>query len=86
MDDESAPTTGACPHVNLDDHRCASRFCLGRLNQAFNVCFGAYRACPMFHRINAEIAEAQHALEEPAVPLVVITANGHQLPLRATGS
>ena len=82
MDDDQIPPHGACPHIDRDDHRCSSRLCLGRLNQAFNVCFGAYKACPMFHRINCEIAVE----DDVAAPVVTITAHGSQLPLRATGT
>lgn len=74
----------ACPHINRDDHRCNNRFRLGRLDQAFCVCFGAYRSCLMYHRINRErIADGQ---SEATRPLVMVTSNGSQVPLRATGT
>lgn len=56
-----------CPHVDLNDSRCSSRFSLGRLDQAFCVCFGAYHACPMYHQINADQSAAQSA--SPAAAL-----------------
>jgi hypothetical protein len=74
-----------CPHVNTNDARCGSRFSLGRLDQAFCVCFGAYHACPMYHQINAEAAEVQRAARA-AVPVVMVTIDGIDAPLRATGS
>jgi len=86
MDDDSTLHMSACPHIDRDDHRCSSRFCLGRLNQAFNVCFGAYKACPMFHSINRELAAAERAVESDVQPVVKITAHGSELTLRATGS
>jgi hypothetical protein len=94
MDDESTLLMGACPHIDRDDHRCSSRFCLGRINQAFSVCFGAYKACPMFHSINRECASvvARAAPDQadstvrPTPPLVHITAHGTSLPLCATGT
>jgi len=71
----------ACPYVNQNDARCGSRFALGRIDQAFSVCFGAFHGCPMFHRISRE--------QEGAADVVVLTAltrEGHVLPLRATGT
>ncbi len=47
---------GACPHVDRNDARCGHRFSIGRLDQAFNVCFGSYHACPLYQRINDEVA------------------------------
>ena len=83
-DDTAAQRLGSCPHVNRNDPRCASRFCLGRLDQAFTVCFGSFHGCPMFHRINVELAEVA-AREQTAV---VVTIGGHELQpaLRATGT
>ncbi len=74
----------ACPHVNVNDPRCASRFSLGRIDQAFSVCFGSYHVCPMYRRISSETAEA----EAQARTAVTITVSGNdiELPLRATGS
>jgi hypothetical protein len=73
-----------CPHVNRNDPRCGSRFSLGRLDQAFCVCFGTYHACPMYHRINDELAR----VERPSAAIVTTTISryGLNLPFRATGS
>jgi hypothetical protein len=85
MDDHRrAETHRGCPHVNLNDARCNSRFSLGRIDQAFCVCFGAFHACPMYHQINAHLAEAHRS--ETANPLVALTCDGLKPPLRATGS
>lgn len=80
-----------CPHVNRNDLRCGSRFTLGRLDQAYAVCFGSYRGCPMYHRINRELHDecatavvAASAMQSS--PLVQITANGNRLSLRPTGT
>lgn len=82
---QSIPNNGACPHIDRDDIRCASRFSLGRLDQAFSVCFGSYRGCPMFHRINQEqFARARDAATPE--PLITITAHGRSVPLRPTGT
>jgi hypothetical protein len=87
MDDaltRESTQAGSCPHVNRNDPRCSTRFSLGRIDQAFSVCFGVFHACPMYHRINAEYARTR---SQPA-PAVAITINRHVLdvPLRATGS
>ncbi len=76
----------ACPHIDRNDLRCATRFSLGRLSQAYTVCFGSYRACPMYHRLNAEHREPLPANLESPAPLITITAHGRALPLRRTGS
>jgi hypothetical protein len=47
---------GGCPHIDRNDARCGHRFSLGRLEQAFNVCFGAFHACPLYQRISGEVA------------------------------
>jgi hypothetical protein len=81
----------ACPHVNSNDIRCASRFQLGRIDQAFSVCFGSYHGCPMYHRINAEGAPptlhiGSRALNPGVESRAAITTNGHTVPLRQTGT
>jgi len=90
----------ACPHVDRNDPRCSGRFSLGRLDQAFTVCFGCFRGCPMYHRINRELHAGSehvdattdatthataHASQSPA-SLIALTAHGRDVPLRATGS
>lgn len=93
---DTTPPAEACPHVDRNDPRCGGRFSLGRLDQAFTVCFGCFRGCPMYHRINREQHAArkhadstthanQHAPQPPA-PLTTLTAHGREMPLRATGS
>ncbi len=87
---------GVCPHVDRNDQRCGTRFSIGRLEQAFSVCFGTFYGCPMYHRLNAELAQAEPPQVAPEVaPMlsaarypVVITVAGHALetPLRPTGS
>ena len=85
MDDASYERLpGSCPHVDLNDQRCATRFSLGRIDQAFCVCFGAYAACPMYRQITHELSTTARASAEP--PVITVTTNGHALPLRATGT
>jgi hypothetical protein len=76
--------------VDRDDRRCNSRFRLDRMDQAMCVCFGSYYACPMYHRLNGEIKRAEAAAaDEPSrghPPLIMVTANGCELPLLATGT
>lgn len=91
MDDVAAASrqryhnAGTCPHIDLDDVRCATRFNIGRIEQAFTVCFGSFHGCPMFHRINQEQYRRGAGLAE-AAPLITITAHGRTVPLRPTGT
>ena len=80
MDDASSQT--CCPFVDANDPRCGSRFSVTRLEQAFTVCFGSYRHCPMFRRISATPIAARAARSV----LIEVTAHGSSLPLRATGT
>lgn len=73
-----------CPHVDDNDSRCGNRFRLGRLEQAFDVCFGTYHVCPMYHQINQEQTGARGTSN--AVPLITVTNDGYDVPLRATGT
>lgn len=84
-----------CPYVDCNDIRCTSRFSLGRIDQAFSVCFGSYRACPMYHRIAAEAGiDVASAVGKPTPDnaptahssTIIVTANGCALPLRPTGT
>lgn len=70
-----------CPYVDRNDQRCGSRFIIGHLEQTFGVCFGTYRACPMYHRIHAERLTAARARSRIAqgIPLITITAHGTPL-------
>ena len=72
----------ACPHVDRIDARCGTRFSLGRIDQAFSVCFGAFHGCPMYHRINSEVPQPA------AIPALVTITVSHAatVPLRATGT
>jgi hypothetical protein len=69
-----AQTAAACPHVDRNDARCAARLSIARLDQAFSVCFGSYRGCALFHRINAE--------DGSSPPHTTLTADGRALPIR----
>ena len=85
-DEVESPET--CPHVNRNDARCASRFSLGRIDQAFSVCFGSYRACPMYHRLNGELHHRTNGnrIEAAGLPVITLTSGGLAVPLRPTGS
>ena len=78
MEDATRHAGGACPHVDDNDTRCGHRFSLSRVEQAFDVCFGGYHACPMYHRLNAEHRRRERA----AVPLIEVTISGHTPMLR----
>ncbi|MEY4535798.1 MAG: hypothetical protein RLZZ246_2116 [Planctomycetota bacterium] len=40
--------------MDANDPRCASRFSLARLEDAFGICHGGYHGCAIYHRINLE--------------------------------
>ena len=72
---------GACPYLDRDDPRCATRFSLGRMDQMMDVCLGAGVAgCFMHHRIRHEDATSSSSR------IVIPTHDGHPLRLRPTGS
>jgi hypothetical protein len=99
MDEAMSANNGqradGCPHLNSDDPRCASRLCLSRLDQAFTVCFGAFHACPMFHRINGELSRhaeessdsgPEPALPDAGLPPIRLTIQAQAVALRPTGT
>lgn len=85
---ETNPTSGggaagACPHVDRNDARCSHRFSLGRIEQAFNVCFGTFHGCPLYHRIGGEIAEISSEQRiQPLVEIRVIAGAAARSPQR----
>jgi hypothetical protein len=94
-DDRRRDPHRGCPHVDRNDPRCNSRFSLGRIDQAFCVCFGAFHACPMYHQINADLSGNRPPL--PAVgageirpdrglEVVSVTIGPLDATLRATGT
>jgi len=73
---------GCCPHLDHNDAGCATRLNLGRIDQAFSVCFGSFRTCPTYRRITIEREAAER------VPQVeVMIGNGDvRIPVRAAAS
>ena len=55
-----------CPFIDRNDHRCAARFTLSRLNEAFEICLGEYRSCGIYQQL-------RHGTSRPTV---VITYKG----------
>jgi len=49
-----AQPSNQCPHLDANDSRCASRFSLAALDDAFSICHGGFHGCPIYHRINLE--------------------------------
>ena len=43
-----------CPHMDANDPRCASRFSLASLGDAFGICHGGFHGCAIYHRIHLE--------------------------------
>ncbi|MHC5024831.1 MAG: hypothetical protein ACYTGG_13160 [Planctomycetota bacterium] len=79
-----AARAGCCPHLDDNDPRCSSRFSLNRIEQAFAVCLGAYRGCPMYHELRSEAGTP--ARRSPPLIHVTVSADGVPVPLRATGT
>lgn len=89
MDDVLAGPAGGCPFINRNEQRCGTRFGLGRIDQAFTVCFGAFQACPMFQQIRKErdAEERAVAAAERPLPIVTLTVSAHgSRRLGSTGS
>jgi hypothetical protein len=50
-----------CPFLNRSDVRCSSHFSLDRLEDAFEDCFGDYKACPMYAEMLRERTDRRRA-------------------------
>ena len=70
-----------CPFINRDDPRCASRFTLNRMHEAFGECLGAYHGCQTYH-------ELQRRRLPSTVHVTINSAGGgiiHTRTIRAAG-
>ena len=94
MDDQTDELR-CCPHVDLNDPRCASRFTMGGIEDLFQYCCGGFHGCAMYHRINMEVnfrrsvgdARADTFIRPRSVPAIVqVSAHGRPIGLRVTGS
>lgn len=56
MASRSKPECFGCPHMNLNDPRCARHFSLSRLSEAFTICLNGYTDCPTYYQIRVEHA------------------------------
>lgn len=50
-----------CPFLNRSDVRCSSHFSLDHLEDAFEDCFGDYRACPTYAEMLRERTDRRRA-------------------------
>ena len=50
-----------CPFINRDDPRCAELFTLARMEEAFGLCLGDFRACPTYHELRKRRALSEGA-------------------------
>lgn len=85
-----------CPHIDRNDPRCASRLTLGHLDQAFDLCVGAFNRCPIFTRLRNELAVGDtptrftpprlRLIDDGPLPLVTVTCGGRDVALRPTGT
>jgi len=44
----------SCPFLERDDPRCARRFTLSHLEEAFDYCLSRYTECPSYHQLQQE--------------------------------
>jgi len=51
-----AACSHACPHLGGSDRRCAGRWTLDHLDEAFTYCLGAFRHCQVYNAIAVERA------------------------------
>lgn len=70
----SLSTEAACPFVDAEDARCDSHFKLGRLDEALRECFGDYRLCRHYRRLNV------------AQPLSIVTMTAYGRSLQPVGA
>lgn len=77
----SARESVACPFIDEADPRCAGRFSLSRLGEAFGICLNKHRCCSIYSQLRRELGEpipiTIHArpLAAPRPP-VAVDANG----------
>ncbi len=45
----------ACPFINYGDSRCAARFSLCQIEQAYLFCLSSYTACSTFYQLATEL-------------------------------
>ncbi len=69
--------SSACPHVDAGHVACSSRFTLGRVDEAFDTCFGAFGTCGVYQQL-AEIAARRDLAEQ--------RDDGRAIELRPTGT
>ena len=50
-----------CPFLNRSDGRCSEFFSLDHLQHAFEFCFDAYKACPVYAELLGERQERRQA-------------------------
>ncbi len=54
-----------CPYLDRCDTRCANRFTMINLPEAFRLCAGSFDACGVYHQIRLSELPSEH--EEPFV-------------------
>jgi uncharacterized protein CbrC (UPF0167 family) len=82
--------TVVCPFIDADDGRCASRFSLSRMDEAFELCLARHLSCVTYHQL---LREARGETGKCATANIHLTIEGSsaaiaagQRGLRATGT
>ena len=65
-----------CPYIEDGHAACSSRFTLGRLDQAYSVCFGSFKSCSIYLQLAG--VSNNTTLD--------MTVDGQAVELRPTGS
>lgn len=55
-----------CPYLDLADDRCAGRFTMRKLGEAFRYCIGSPRDCPIYAQLVADGRPAEMT-DDPAL-------------------
>ena len=84
-----------CPFIDRDDPRCAHRFTLSHVSEAFTYCLHGFSRCPIYHDLMRE----EHEGESEPIPQPITIYGRHvqryvddaapppaPIPPRSTGS
>jgi len=60
-----------CPFIDRDDPRCAHRFTLSHVSEAFTYCLHQYTRCPFYHDLTREQEEGEREPEPIPQPITI---------------
>ncbi|QDU35445.1 hypothetical protein KS4_35260 [Poriferisphaera corsica] len=68
----SKEESSQCPFINAKDSRCASRFNLAHLSEAFHICLNNPMTCPTYQKMTAEQSRKEKAVVEVRTQSITI--------------